>query len=356
MSVFTATILFFGLLTGIFLLPLLPALREVRQRVDANALPIAEDGRVSSTYFAERFREVLRRRLAGPLAEVAESASAMSGTIDGGEDFVVLPDGALAMDVKAGERMVVGAGDLDLGSDRHFLREIYARGDVRAGDDVVVRATLVDGNATFGSGTSCLRWIHTDGDLSFGPKAQLSGRVSCGARMRLDVDTVFERLHAPRIEFGEPRDSTHDTPEGRRDLREDELPERSETSGTRTLVHGDFTLQAGTRWIGDLVIRGDFDCGRGAQVIGSVKADRVRLQENVEIDGSVVSTSDVFALEGVQINGLLLAERHVHLARACRIGAEPDTTSLRARTLDVAPGTVVHGAVWVDPDEGQVTS
>jgi len=356
MSILTATALFFVLVVGIFFLPLLPALREVRQRVDANALPIAADGRMSSTYFAERFREILRRRLAGPLAEVAEIGSPLSGSIDGSDEFVVLPAGALAMDVKAGERMVVGAGDLDLGSDRHFLREIYAQGDLRAGDDVVVRATLIDGNATFGSGASSLRWIHAEKDLSFGPGAGLSGRVSSGACLRLDEDSVFERVHAPRIEFGAPRDSTHDTPEGRRDLREDELPANSETTGTRTLVHEDFTLEAGTRWIGDLVVHGDLDCGRGSQIIGSVKAHRVRLQENAEVDGSVVSTSDVFALEGVRIHGVLLAEGHVELARACRIGVEPDTASVRAHSIDVAPGTVVHGAVWVDQDEGQVTS
>lgn len=356
MSVAAATVVFFALLVGVFLVPLIPALREIRQRVDANALPIAADGRMAPTYFAERFRDILRRRLSGPMSEVRAQGLPLNGTIDGGEDFCVLPHGALAMDVAAGDRMVIAAGDLDLGKDRHFLREVYAEGDLTAGDDVVVRATLVDGDTTFGAAACSLRWLHGARDVTFGPRANLQGRVSSGARLRVDEDSIFERLHAPRIEFGEPRNSTHDTPTERRDLRREELPSARETSGRRTLVHTDVEIPAGTRWVGDLVVRGRLHCGRGAQVLGAVKADLVRLEENAEIEGSVVSTSHVFAREGVRIGGLILAEGHVDLSRACVIGTEPDSTSIRASSIDVSPGTVVLGTVWVDPDEGRVTT
>ena len=356
MSVTAATVLFFAVLIGVFLLPLLPAWLEIRQRRDADALPIAADGRVSAAYFAERFRGVLRDRLSGPLEEVRSLSMPLSGTVDGGDAFVVVPAGTAAVDVPAGERMVIGAGDLDLGADRHFLREVYAEGDLRAGDDVVLRATLVDGAATLGRRATILRWLHADDDLNLGPGASLHGRVSCNARLRVHEDTLFERLHAPRIEFGPPRESTHHTPETRRDLREDELPRGAQKAGGRTLIKGDLELRAGTRWVGDLVVHGRLHCGRGAQILGAVKADDVRLDENVEIEGSVISRRHVFAREGVRIGGLVLAEGHVDLGRACRIGTDPGTASLRAASLDVALGTVVHGSVWVDADEGQVGS
>lgn len=356
MSVTVATLLFFVLVVAAFLLPLLPALRELRDRTDASALPVAADGRVAPAYFAERFGEVLRRRLAGPMDEVRATAQPLSGRIDDDESFIVLPPDALAMDVSPGDRLVVATGDLDLGADRHFLREVYAEGDLHGGADLVVRATLARGDAQLGPGLVSLRWLHADGDLEVGPRAHLQGRVSCGARLRIGEDTVFERLHAPRVEFGEARESTFDTSDTRRELRATELPAGSETAGNRTLVPGDLEIRTGTRWVGDLVVRGRLHCGRGAQVMGAVKAEEIRLEENVEIDGSVVSTGHVFAREGVRIGGLLLAEGHVELARACRVGDEPGTASLRAHSIDVAPGTIVYGSVWVDPDQGQVGS
>ena len=58
--------------------------------------------------------------------------------------------------------------------------------------------------------------VHADGDLELGPSALLQGRVSCGARMRVEEGTVFERLHAPRIEFGPPAESTISTADTQR--------------------------------------------------------------------------------------------------------------------------------------------
>ena len=359
MSVTVVTVLFFALVVGLLLVPLVPALREIRSRFDAEALPIAADGRVSSTYFAERFRAVLADRLAGPVEEVRANGQLLRGRIDGGESFVVLPAAQTRVPVdhdSPDETMVLAVGDLEVEPERAVGREVFAEGDVRTGDHAVLRATLADGDVTLGEGTTSLRWIHADGEVRVGPRALLHGRVSAGRRIRVAEGVRFERLHAPRVEFGNPIDPEPRPPEDLRPSGPEDLDPRTETAAGRTIVHGDVTLPAGTRWTGDLVVRGSLRAGPETRIEGSVKARGVHLESSTVVTGSVVSTKGASIGPEVRIDGLLITEGHVRLGHGSVVGRDPDTATLRAETIDVEAGCVVHGTVWVTEDGGWTES
>jgi predicted acyltransferase (DUF342 family) len=358
MSVTVVTVLFFALVLGLLLVPLIPAVREIRSRFDAEALPIAADGRVSPSYFAERFRLVLGNRLSGPLDEVRASGQVLRGRIDDGEAFVVLPTGRTHVpdDDDSTASMILAVGDLDVEPGRSLDREIFAEGDIRAGDGVVLRATLADGDVTLGEGTTSLRWIHADGTVRVGPSCRLHGRVSARRRVRIEGGVRFERLHAPRVEFGEPLDPDPPSPDQLRALSADDLDGRTEVAAGRTLVHGDVTLPPDTRWTGDLVVRGTLRAGPGTRIEGSVKARGVHLESATVVTGSAVSTKGASIGPRVRIDGLLITEGHVRLGHGSVIGREPESATLRAETLDVEAGCVVHGTVWVGEDGGWTES
>ena len=355
MSVAAVTLVFLVLVVALVLLPIVPALRELRHRIDAHPLPIAADGRVSPFYFAERFRHVLIDRLSGPLEEVRASGRVLRGRIEDGESFVVLPEHHPALRAAADEpldALVVAAGDLEIEAGQEVLHEVYAGGSLRAADGVTLRATLADGDLWLGEKARCLRWLHGGGDVTIGAGSDLGGRTSAGRRLRIATGTDFGRLHAPRIEFGEPVPVAAIEVQ-RRDLTDDDLGPRAERGGSRMLVHGDVTLPRATRWTGDLVVRGRLTLGDDAWIEGSVKAHDVLAGENVVVTGSLFARGHVVVGRGGRVDGVLVSERHVELAAGCVIGRDPDTSTLRAEWLDVAPGCVVHGTVWVDRDGGR---
>ena len=314
---------------------------------------------MSPSYFAERFRLVLGNRLSGPLDEVRASGQILRGRIDDGEAFVVLPAARPHLpddEAAPAESMILAVGDLELEPRRSLDREIFAGGDIRAGDGVVLRATLADGDVTLGEGATSLRWIHADGTVQVGPKSRAHGRVSAGRRIRIDGGVRFERLHAPRIEFGVPLDPEPIPPDHLRPLDADDLDGRTEVAAGRTLVHGDVTLPPDTRWTGDLVVRGSLRAGPGTRIEGSVKTRGVHLESATVVTGSVVSTKGASIGPRVRIDGLLITEGHVRLGHGSVVGREPESATLRAETLDVEAGCVVHGTVWVGEDGGWTES
>jgi len=357
-------IVLFLLGAGLFVLPFVPGLREIRQRRDATALEVHTDAATDVRHFAYGFRDWLETHLAETLRRVRETGDREEGRTGGGEEFLAIPETEAFLESPderaAGQtaRILAGAGDLQLPEQLVFERELFARGSILGGADCRYRALLADQDVELAPGSEVTRWVHAGRALVVHPRATLYGRASADGSIFIHGPCRFERLRAPIVELG-PREFDEGWREGREELRElrvEDIPHLRDHTGRRVLIDGDFQLPAGA-WIdADLVVWGRARLGKGSHCAGSLKAhgDLV-LDDGVQVDGSLVSQQEIQVGTGCRLHGPVLAERGMQIGSRCQVGRALTPTTVRADTLTLAMGSVIHGTVWSSHD-GQVVS
>lgn len=343
----TATFLLLLLVTTVwFLLPLIPAIRELVRPTDIAPLQVVGRDAGDVALFARGFRAYLNRQLERLATDTPEE---MVGTLTDRTPFVRgrrLPDPLLAE--AAGEsgldRVVVLTGPAALPGGETFVRELYATAAFAGGPRAVYRAVLGDASITLGPGSAVLRWVHARGDLLVGDGSFLSGRASSDQAIRLGGTVGFDRLAAPRIGVAgggslDPLPSPTPTPFA-------PPTDRTRAVGDHLRVEGDLSVPAGAVLTGNLVITGHFTLGPGAHLIGSVKVHRsAHLEAGAVVDGAVISRSEVAAGFRVTIGGPLVAEESVHLGPGTVVGQSHLPTSISAPRIVLEAGVQVHGLI-----------
>ena len=209
MTPLLAVPLFLILTTGWILLALAPAILEMRRKTDAEPLNVVRRSETDIRHFANGFREFLHRHFAPLLADCMESGVPVVGILEDGTPFRMLPEGReTAPDLGTGsgdtqeQELTLACGNLHLPGKRAYLREIYAKGSLHAGEGSALRAALAEQSVYLGAGSTTFRWLHAGADIHADPDCRLFGRVSADRLIQLADGCRFERLHAPRIEFG----------------------------------------------------------------------------------------------------------------------------------------------------------
>ena len=329
-------ILLMTLTLGLFTLPLLPALREWRERRDTAPLPILQEHAGDIQHFAQRFRTfivgeidaLLARR---PTAEPVENYSLCE------KDGAFTP-GRDESSARAAQRIIIAWGELTLPGNLIFTREIYGRRHIVGGNDSRFRAVLAEGDLFLGEKSVVLRWAHAR-VLHARANCRLQGRLSAEKAMVLGPGCTFTRLHAPQIGFG-----VDILPEPRNQLR----VARGDTQPDgRLLVSGNIELPRNGVFRGDIVAHGDVLIHDGAVIEGNIKAHGVlRLGCNVTIGGSLVCGKHMSIAEGCILGGPLIAEQRIDLAAGVVVGTPAALTTITAPFIRIAHGVVTHGSVW----------
>lgn len=364
MTVALAVLLFFALVLAWIALPFAPTWREARRRTDAQPLRVVREEDVDVRHFARGLRAFVARRLGREVAECRASGLACSGTLPGGQEYAVLPPGDVpelrpaATGPAVCAPVLVTLGDLRLPPASLFPAEVYVEGALRGGYRNIYRAVLAEGTIELEAESWVLRWLHAGGDLDAAAGCVLGGRASADGALRLAVGCCYERLHAARLEFGPDEGGAAAAPAGRPDdgaatgrepapLTAAEVPRLVDDAAGRWLIAGRCELPAGRLAPVDLVVTGSARIGRGARLAGAVKSrgDLV-LEDGVEVLGAVVAGRDLHAGAGCRIHGPVIAERDARLGPGCRVGGPELPTTVSARRLEIAAGTVVHGTVW----------
>jgi cytoskeletal protein CcmA (bactofilin family) len=352
MSLTLGAILFFALFLGWAVLPLLPALIELRRRTDVKPLRVVRASDVDIRHFAHRFRAWMDGALGDPIAACRAGGAVVEGSLADGTRYVVLPDGAppplvpAAAGPAACPGVVIGCGRLSLPAGALFPLEVYAANSVEVGERTICRAVLADGDLQLGRGCWSLRWLHARVTLLAREGCALHGRASANISMRLEEGCRFERLHAPTVAFGVPA-PLPSAPLAREPLTSGDIPRLIDDGAGRWLVRGDLEIPAGRSVTADLVATGSLRVGAGARVTGGLKShgDLV-LDDGVEVSGSVVSARDLFVGRGCRIRGPVIAERDGRIGSGTRIGSAERPTTLSVRQLEIEAGAVSHGTVW----------
>jgi cytoskeletal protein CcmA (bactofilin family) len=337
-----------------FMLPLVPALVELRRKSDALPLNVIQQNAGEIRHFANSFRTYIKG-LEPIMRRCVASGTTDTGTLPDGEEYVVLGRAdeplVLALQQRNAVRPVMIATGVDLmvPAAGTFSKDIYAGGQFQGGEKNNYRAILGEQNVRLGGASRVMRWVHAVGEFTADLGCRLYGRVSSDSLIRLHADCSFLRLNAPRIEIGSAATNGDADPPTTR-VRADA------GSGTsrRFLHDGDFEVQAGQVISSNMVIRGKLLIRSGARVCGSVKSEKdMVLEDGVSVEGSLISATKMLIGPHCAIHGPVIAERELAIATGTRCGALEHPTTVSAPQIEVEEGVVVFGTLWAR-ERGQV--
>jgi len=339
-----------------FMLPLIPALVELRRKSDALPLQVVQQNAGEIRHFAIGFREYIKGLEPTMQRCVADGTSA-TGTLPDGEEYVVLgridEPLVLALEQRDASHPVVmaAATDLTLPRDATFSKDIYAGGQFIGGAKNIYRAILGERNVSLGDSSRVLRWVHAVGEFSAGLGCRLFGRISSDSLIRLQADCSFLRLNAPRIEIGQASSNGDATAPSLTN------PANAVSGMFRRFLHDDdFEVKAGQVITSNIVIRGQLHIRSGARVCGSVKSVKdMVLEDGVAVEGSLISARKMRIGRHCAIHGPVVAERELAIASGGRCGTLEYPTTVSAPRIEVEEGVVVFGTLWAR-EHGQVVA
>ena len=323
-------------------LPLVPSLTELRRRRDAAPLPTrTDDGKIDN--FAQSLRDYME-----PLANLNGAVS--RELRDGAEGRVLRMEDVPGLPGTPIENPIFASQTLVFPTPVCLSRELYVRGNLEIAGDSMLRAALIEGDASLGERTSVLRWIHVTGNLEAGPEAQLFGRASAAGNITLRYGCTFERVNAQVIYLGtEGKLAYESSPvwrgSGFVDLRLG-----------RVRANGDFHLRDSDAFHGHIVAAGRVEIEDNVLVIGSVKArTHVAIGSGTHLEGTIVSRGRTTIGAQCYVKGPVLSEDEITIGPGTQIGTPACPTTVSAPRIRIAPGAVVCGAVWAR-ESGQVIS
>jgi cytoskeletal protein CcmA (bactofilin family) len=323
-------------------LPLVPSLTELRRRRDAAPLPTrSDDGKIEN--FALSMKEYMVPLAALEGKTFCTMRDGLIGRVLHREDVPALNESLIETPLFAPHSLVFPLPVC-------VTHELYVRGNLQLANDSMIRAALVEGDATLGERTTVVRWIHVGRDLEAGPDARLFGRASSAGTLTLRRGTSFERLRAATICMG-----TQTTP----------LYDKSPIWKGASLIdmrlgrvrsNGDFHLRDSDAFQGHIVAAGKVSIGENVLVIGSVKARTdAEIGSGTQLEGTVVSRGRMSIGSHCYIKGPVLSEREIVIGPGTQIGTPGCLTTVSAPKVRIAPGAVVCGSIWAR-ESGEVTA
>jgi hypothetical protein len=154
----------------LLMLPLLPALVELRRKSDALPLSVVQQNAGEIRHFANSFRDYIKG-LEPIMQSCVAAGTSATGTLPDGEEYVVLGrlDEPLvrALAQRDASHPVVIAAGADLIAPPHatFSRDIYAGAKFRGGENNNYRAILGEKDVRLGASSRVMRWVHAVGGL-----------------------------------------------------------------------------------------------------------------------------------------------------------------------------------------------
>jgi hypothetical protein len=330
----------FGFTLLWFLLPLLPALRELFRPQDLKPLEVTDRSAGRIGYFARNFRQYLDKVLPPEAGAGDYAAKLLDGT-----EFIRVNRHAerLAIQGKTENRVVVLDAPQTLPGDQTYVMEVYARAPLASGAETNYRAVYAETDLTLGEHNRVFRWAHAGGTLTVGAHSVLRGRVSSDTRVMMGADVVFERVGAPVIACQEAREPP---PTSRQELRTWTPPDTARTVGDQVRIEGDLDIPKESLVTGNLVVTGRLRIGAGALVEGSVKAHRdLELAERARVSGAAITRARLAMGENTWIGGPAAAERSIRLGKNAVVGGPSLPASLSGVEIELFPGATVYGQI-----------
>jgi cytoskeletal protein CcmA (bactofilin family) len=343
----------------LFLVPLLPALVELRLTRDAQPLDVIQQYGGDIRHFARGFHRIAVE-LQPQLKECVAAGTSTTGTLPDGEEYVLLGSADDSFFLPATRRdstwrsLVAAGADLVLPDDLIFGKEIYAAGDLTGGARSTFRAIFGEKEVRLQSDSKVVRWAHAVRRFRAEHDCDLYGRISSDQEIQLESGCAFQRVNAPLIitEF-------FDGATG-------ELTSSPSTAGVdaespapptgRVLYDDDLEIRAGEVITGSMVTRGKLHIASGVRVLGSVKSNgHMTVDSGVSVEGSLISGTTMHVGPRCRVGGPVLAERGMVIESGTCCGAAHMPTTVSSPTIELEKGVIVFGTLWARK-EGRVVS
>jgi len=285
---------------ALFLLPLLPALAELRRRRDIGPIPIDGADSGETAYRLEA--------LASQLPDLASLGQAGSWLQN---DTYVVPSG------------------VHIPSVRTLLAVHMERG--AAADMLISEETLV-----MEQGAQVRHLVHAESIVSNGPVA-LHGRASASSLLVLAAGSRTFRTAAPCIVTAPLRAAPEATQAVAPPTPLTLVPERHT---------GDLLIEAGEVRFADLVVGGNLVLGEGARVVGHIKAHgSIDLAEGASAQGALFAGGHIRCRGGNRVQGPISAAWRVELGSGTRAGSPSVPCSVSGWEVELGPSVAVFGAI-----------
>ncbi len=341
MNSFLAVLILIAITGALLTLPLLPALKELKEKADAAPLNVIQQNAGEVRHFADSFRAYLKG-LEPDLERSSLSGITGIGTFPDGTAYMVLTQADTLFPTQDNACPVVLAAcdDLVAPAGITFPKDIYTRGHFAGGKNNTYRAILSEKNLHLGASSRVTRWLHAAETLTAESACTFQGRISSDRLVRLQRDCSFSRVHAPLIATGdvEARDSA----------------KLSNLNGTqvagstdRLLYDGDFAIAPRDVIHANIVVRGNLVIGAGARVYGSLKSGKnMTLEDGVCVEGSLISAERMHIGRECSVYGPIIAERGMFVGSATVCGGPSRPTTVTSPAIEVQEGALVFGTLW----------
>ena len=361
---------------GLLILPLVPAIIELLIPTDNQALRVVQDYDNNPMHFADGFQKYINQHFAddSAIANLQRSKVLPDGT----HFRIIDEDQPIQLDeARKNHHLLFSKHPLTLKNQAFYQSEAFSKSHLMAGSDNHYRALLGTESLSIGENSTVWRWAHSEGNVTVDSNAILNGRVTSRKIMTLGIGVRFERLHAEKIicshESAKPVTSKpikHITLTALQDVKSQ--------AGRRSLLEGSLKFPAGHFFDGDIVAGSSAIIGDNAHIKGSIKSNalndllyylhdtgaiteetvgsaRFEIGNNVRIDGTVISTHDLFIGQNCQIFGPVIAENILVIRTGTVIGSPTHPTTVTAPQIIIEEGCVIYGSLWAK-DSGIVRS
>jgi predicted acyltransferase (DUF342 family) len=337
-------------MTGlVFLLPLLPALRELRLQEDISPVRIIQGHDGSAHYFADSFRAYLKHQIAARRAGREDALTKRTCCHLKDLNSTFEPSQMEAIQEYT-DRLVVAAGRLKLPDRFGFNQEIFAKGDVMGGIRNRFRSVLAQGELLMGAKSQLLRWAHAY-RIRVGTGSVILGRLTATHSIVFEPGCEFTRVNAGCVRFEEDGAGPASHHGGGADHRAEKIPASflgAYTDGAgRALIGGDLDFPENGRWEGDLIVRGDARIRQGAEIKGSVKVyGKLHIEPDVRVAGAVVCDGMLIIARDCALRGPVVADQQIDIGAGTVIGASTARSTVTAPMIRVASRVTVYGTIW----------
>lgn len=368
----------------LFVLPLLPGFIELIRPTDVTPLRVSQDYDSNPYYFADGFRRFLSSNF-----EDLHSSQNHNGRLKNDARYQLVGEkGTPDLDTSGlVSKLLLSVHSLLLPADRVYEAEVYARQSITGGERSHFRAVLSDDMLHLKDHSSVQRWAHSDGEMMVGKHARLYGRATSHSSIVLSEGVEFERLHAPRIVTAAPYTPPQEVAPFTLEVL-DELPDVKIHSSRRWLLNGHLDFPARHEFTGNIITGTTARIGDFARIHGNIKinahddvdyhlhkagvTDRRKenakktacgeLGDHVHIDGSLISSHDLFIGKNCRIFGPVIAENLLVIGAGTVIGGPDHPTTVTAPRIIIEGGCTIHGTIWAsqggivrDYEEGEET-
>ena len=344
-----ALLLLFVFTVSWYLLALLPALREMTLKTDARPLKVVSDYDGAAEHFARSSLAFISANFPGTFMK--QRGTRVEGLLENGNPYSLIPfdDEVVELDTNdltgsSVDRVLISYAPVRIPARSAALSTIYSAREVYGEAGSVYRAVFSESDIDIGPASVVLRWVHSEGRIIAQEGTNLFGRASATRGIRIMPGCKFQRVSAPRVEFGMPgsiRDPITSP------LTPASVPHLPEVVVPRCVVRESIVIPPNSFVGHDIVSSGSIRIGRGSWIAGSVKAaDDVYIDGEARVDGSVVAQRDIFIGGQCFVRGPIIAERNILIDGPTAVGAPQQPTTITAPNVYCSTGVVVFGSVW----------